>query len=79
MRALHRFCETGRYVPLGLIFDHYANDPALTYYKFRLGILEGSAGWKSFGAVSSQDGGYVVVDCSSDENPAALFNKKETS
>ncbi|MEW9585530.1 zeta toxin family protein [Paraburkholderia sp. DGU8] len=77
MRALHRFCDTGRYVPLGLIFDHYANDPALTYYKFRAGILPGSTGWASFGAVSSKNRGYQVVDYSSEENPAALFRNED--
>jgi Zeta toxin len=78
-RALHRFCETGRYVPLGLIFDHYANDPALTYYKFRAGILAGSKQWASFGAVSSKNGVYQVLDFSSQDNPAALFRKEEKS
>ncbi|MCD9554673.1 hypothetical protein GLP31_19595 [Photobacterium carnosum] len=34
-RALNRFLETNRYVPLGLVFDVYANDPTLTYYRVR--------------------------------------------
>ncbi|MGN3964661.1 zeta toxin family protein [Burkholderia gladioli] len=76
-RALHRFCETQRYVPLSLIFDHYANDPALTYYKFRAGVLEGSKQWASFGAVASRNGRYQVLDFSSDDNPAALFKQEE--
>lgn len=35
LRALNRFLETGRYVPLSLIFDSYSNDPVLTYYRLR--------------------------------------------
>ncbi|MGR5231707.1 zeta toxin family protein [Vibrio harveyi] len=34
-RALNRFLKTDRYVPLGLVFDVYANDPTLTYYRVR--------------------------------------------
>ena len=34
-RALNRFLETKRYVPLGLIFDDYSNNPSLTYYKLK--------------------------------------------
>lgn len=33
LRAINRFLETKRYVPLGLIFDGYSNDPTLTYYR----------------------------------------------
>lgn len=33
INALKRFLETGRYVPLTLIYDHYANDPTITYYQ----------------------------------------------
>ncbi|WP_045463604.1 zeta toxin family protein [Caballeronia cordobensis] len=73
MRALHRFCDTKRYVPLGLIFDTYANDPALTYYKYRVQAMNGTTPWKSFGAVSNSSGAYVRTDCTSQENPAALF------
>ncbi len=74
LRALRRFLETDRYVPLGLIFDNYANDPALTYYRFRVEALAGATRWSSFGAVSNAPGGgYAVQDCSSDANPVALF------
>ena len=31
-RALYRFIETGRYVPLQLIFDVYGNDPTITFF-----------------------------------------------
>lgn len=32
-RAYDRFQSTGRYVPLTLVFDGYANNPQLTYYR----------------------------------------------
>lgn len=32
IRAIERFKESGRYVPLGLIFDGYSNEPILNYY-----------------------------------------------
>lgn len=34
-RALNRFTECGRYVPLSLVFDVYGNDPILTYYRLK--------------------------------------------
>jgi Zeta toxin len=35
LRAVYRYAETGRYVPLGLIYDGYGNDPSLCYYYLR--------------------------------------------
>lgn len=35
IRAINRYMKTDRYVPLGLIFDGYANDPILTYYRLK--------------------------------------------
>lgn len=35
-RAFRRYLKTNRYVPLGLIFDSYANDPIMSYYRLRL-------------------------------------------
>ncbi|MBS1629332.1 MAG: zeta toxin family protein [Bacteroidetes bacterium] len=32
IRAVRRFGQTNRYVPIGLIFDEYANDPSHCYY-----------------------------------------------
>lgn len=34
-RAYNRFASTGRYVPLSLIYDGYANDPTITYYDLK--------------------------------------------
>jgi Zeta toxin len=35
LRAIERFKKTKRYVPLGLIFDDYANEPLISYYRMR--------------------------------------------
>ena len=32
-RAYYRFKKSGRYVPLSLVFDYYANEPTLNYFK----------------------------------------------
>ncbi len=50
IRALQRFDQTNRYVPLGMIFDHYGNDTMLSYYYLRTKHL---ANFKSFGALST--------------------------
>lgn len=34
-RAYNRFNTSGRYVPLSLVFDYYANDPTLNYFKIK--------------------------------------------
>ncbi len=49
-RALKRFMRTKRYVPLGLIFDGYANEPSLTYYKLKSDYREN---FESFGIIST--------------------------
>jgi hypothetical protein len=47
-RALARFLKTKRYVPLGLVFDGYGNDPILTYYRVR-----DSKNWASVAKLST--------------------------
>ncbi|MHA6879912.1 zeta toxin family protein [Ralstonia pseudosolanacearum] len=76
LRAIFRFLETKRYVPLGRIFDIYANDPALTYYRLRVEHMAAPDGWDSFGAVSSENFTYKMLDCSGDMNPASLFREQ---
>jgi len=49
-RALGRFLETERYVPLGLIFDSYSNNPTITYYTIKRDF---SAYFSSFGIIST--------------------------
>lgn len=47
-RAFKRFEETGRYVPLSLIFDQYSNEPTITFYR-----LMGDAAWTSVCKIST--------------------------
>ncbi len=39
-RAFERYKSTKRYVPLSMIFDGYANDPTLCYYRIRKSLEE---------------------------------------
>lgn len=50
IRAIFRFYETKRYVPLSLIFDGYGNDSWLTYFYLR---CKYESIFKSFGAIST--------------------------
>jgi len=49
-RALKRFIDTNRYVPLGLIFDGYTNNPSLAYYKLKSNYFKE---FLSFGILST--------------------------
>lgn len=74
IRALERFLTTGRYVPLGLIFDAYANDPLLNYYRIRVESFEkANSKWASFGAISTSTSPVTISDCTNDSNPANLL------
>lgn len=74
VRALERFLTTGRYVPLGLIFDAYANDPLMNYYRSRIEALDlKRVKWSSLGAISTLTTPATIEDCTSDENPANLL------
>ena len=50
IRAIYRYAKTNRYVPLGLIFDQYGNDPSHSYYYLR---CKHKNLFKSFGAVTT--------------------------
>lgn len=69
-RAYYRFLETGRYVPLTLIFDGYANDPILSYYR-----LKDKTCFKSYGKISTdvKKGHSPILVEGSEGNPAKLF------
>jgi hypothetical protein len=72
-RALERFKETERYVPLGLIFDTYANNPTIAFYKI---ITYDSNLLESYGVISTdvpRDQIAKNVLKSNDNNPANLF------
>ena len=51
-RAYERFIKSKRYVPLGLIFDFYSNEPTLTYYRIKR-INESNKIFSSLKAISS--------------------------
>ncbi|ATF93312.1 Zeta toxin [Cedecea neteri] len=48
-RALDRFLKDQRYVPLGLVFDGYANDPVLTYHR-----TKNDPEWDSYGKINTE-------------------------
>jgi hypothetical protein len=71
-RALERFLTTGRYVPLSLIFDAYANDPILNYYKLRTEATNSrktTPKWTSFGAISTKTTPALLEDNNGSGNP----------
>jgi hypothetical protein len=64
-RALERFIKTNRYVPLGVIFDSYSNNPTVTYYRIvtekkndlsSFGVLSTDVDWKEAPIVKSVNG-----------------------
>ncbi|SEL94155.1 zeta toxin family protein [Parapedobacter koreensis] len=76
IRAIRRYKKTDRYVPLGLIFDDYGNDPSLTYYLLKCKRPEL---FKSFGAISTNvtlSEKYYSIDLEGD-NPAKIFDLKK--
>lgn len=73
-RALKRFMKTTRYVPLSLIFDGYANDPILSYYR-----IKNDSEWESVSKVSSDcsiDKGFVSVEYQGKNNPITRLADK---
>ncbi|EHU4977830.1 hypothetical protein KY909_003642 [Vibrio vulnificus] len=71
-RALKRFLKTDRYVPLSLVFDVYANDPTLTYYRVRECVK-----WTSTGKVKTDQASPVYIGGTGNSNPAeVLFGGK---
>lgn len=48
-RALERYIRSNRYVPLSLIFDGYANDPTITYFRLK----ESRENFSSFGEIDT--------------------------
>lgn len=71
-RALDRYLTTGRYVPLCLIFDSYANDPILNYYKARMNGADPGKGWASFGVLSTESSPAKIIDVMG-SNPVELM------
>ncbi len=71
-RALKRFIETERYVPLSLVFDGYGNDTILTYYR-----IKDNAVFSSYGKVSTDVAfgeSPRIIDIKG-ESPIVVFKK----
>lgn len=70
-RALERFRKTKRYVPLSLIFDGYANEPVLTYYR-----TIRTQGWATYGKLNTSSSTPKVIDRSENDvgSPMWLFD-----
>jgi len=74
-RAFRRFEQTGRYVPLSLVFDGYANDPNLTYYRAMTEtLLGGDAGWASLAAVCTLESQPKLIGKHGKDNPAEFLD-----
>lgn len=72
IRAIRRYNQSGRYVPVGMIFDDLGNDPSLTYYFLQ---CERKDLFKSFGAISTDvklGQPYIIINMEGD-NPATMF------
>ena len=67
-RALTRFEQTSRYVPISLIFDGYSNDPILTYY-----YTKNDPEWSSTGCICTENTPTKKIE-STNDNPAELFS-----
>lgn len=76
IRAIRRFNRTDRYVPIGMIFDDFGNDPTLTYYLLRCRYAHL---FESFGVISTNvemDEAYYSLDIQGD-NPAQAYVLKK--
>ncbi|MEF3062305.1 zeta toxin family protein [Ralstonia solanacearum] len=74
LRAVKRFLSTDRYVPLGLIFDGYANDPIMNYYRFRVEDINSPGKWASLGAMYTEENG-LRCDVSNKSSPIFLLGQ----
>lgn len=77
IRAVKRFINTDRYVPLSLIFDGYGNDPILTFYRLKDNIMLQDKFIDTYGKLSTDvphDSPPIVV-YADEQSPACLFKK----
>lgn len=76
IRAIHRYHKTKRYVPIGLIFDGYGNDPCLSYYLIK---NKAYSFISSYGVISTDVpiGELPVCIDILNDNPAKLFQFRE--
>lgn len=70
IRAMNRYINTGRYVPLSLIFDGYGNEPILTFYRLKDKMYEDKIFIDTFGKIST--------DVEKDQNPKVLYSSENS-
>lgn len=73
IRAIKRFNDTSRYVPLGLIFDGFGNDPILNYYMIKARF---STSFDSYGAITTNvplGHDYMCIDLQGDNTPCNRY------
>jgi dephospho-CoA kinase len=68
-RAVNRFKDSKRYVPLSLIFDGYGNDSILTFYRLKDKI--------DFDEVHIETFGKLSTDVPKDEKPRVLYSEND--
>lgn len=77
LRAVKRFVDTKRYVPLSLIFDGYGNDPILSFYRLKDRIMLDEVFIDSYGKISTDvpRGNDPILIYADHNSPACLFKK----
>lgn len=73
LRAINRFAETKRYVPLGLIYDIYGNDPSHCYYYLR---CKKQDSFTTMGAISTLNRPAKCID-SQGNSPVLKYENEE--
>ena len=76
IRALSRYIDTNRYVPLTLIFDVFGDNPALTYFKLK---NNKPSFISSFGIINTdvpRNGDFICSDFLGN-NPARIYSLKK--
>jgi Zeta toxin len=72
IRAIKRYIDTNRYVPLDLIYDEYGNDPILNYYQIKTHLPNE---FDSYGMITTNvnfGDSYRCVEFT-ENNPAQLY------
>ena len=72
-RAYNRFRSTGRYVPLSLVFDYYANEPTLNYFKIHQQQKECFDGYAQISTDVSKGAPFKLLESTGIEEVAELL------
>ena len=73
-RAYNRYLETERYIPLSLIYDSYANEPILTYYRIKQRSSNLVSGYLHLDNDVPKGSSPVIVECFCMDDIRKLFN-----